>query len=73
MSAGSLWAQFMTQYRGAEVARGVMRDRAATQIDRDLAAVRYGRACDQMMDILGRMADQQLLVSIGTVLKERGV
>lgn len=68
----TLWMQFHAQYRMAQVARDAMRHRDATSLQRDLAAVEYGRHCDRMMDLLGVMSDQQLLVDVGTLLNRRG-
>lgn len=72
MSAATLWTQFMTQYRCAEMAGGIMRDKAADQAARDEAVVRYSRACDRMVETLGKMQDQQLLTRIGNALNGRG-
>ena len=72
MSAASPWAQFMTTYRGAQVARDVMRGRDASAMARDEATIRYGRSCDQMMDLLETMSEQQVLTQIGVTLNGRG-
>lgn len=71
-SGAALWAQFHAEVRVAQVARYAMRDGDASQQNRDLAAVAYGRHCDRVMDLLEAMSEQQLLVEVGQMLNRRG-
>ena len=68
----ALWMQFHAQVRMAQVARDAMRCRDATRLQRDFAAIQYGRHLDKMMDQLAEMAEQKLLVQIGALLNRRG-
>ena len=70
-TGAALWVQFHAEVRVVQVARYAMRDSDACQQHRDLATVAYGRHCDRIMDLLGAMSEQGLLVDVGQMLNRR--
>ena len=62
------WTTLMARYRGAQVARDVMRNPEAAQIDRDQAAIRYSRALDGVLEVLERLSEAGILGRIALFL-----
>lgn len=66
------WTRLVEKHHFARIDRDLMRN-GATQQQRDEAAIRYGRAVEQIMDDLDTLSDQKQLGRMTLLLarKER--
>ena len=71
MSGAALWSQMCGAHHAAGIDRYILRHPSADPAARDDATVRYARQLDHIMDLLDKMAEQQLLAQIGSVLSGR--
>lgn len=72
MSAAELWQQVITTHRMSQVHRDAMGNRALAPVFRDEAMVALTRDQDRLLELLDRLGEQQVLLQIGTHLKQRG-
>ena len=67
------WRQLLQEHRVAQINHDVMRASGVGQAQRDVAAVRYGRSCDHMMDLLDIMSERLVLGRITQLLARDAV